>query len=303
MSIKRYSAGMLLSALLALAVTDRAEAAPTPKGCAFVTGLLEKAVTPQSKVEMTEAGCHITDVQLKKGTYQSWMIADLSVAGLEGWDRKSKTFPSHIKLTARGIRFFPQIGNSHTRYQIALTQKPFDVRLDAGFDLASKQIVIRELALESPWIGHIGFEVEASFAPDEAGGPDQPSLQDMKGGLRILHTRLVLDNRTLFEGMLMPMIIAMIPPDDDPAEVIPKWQKKAEADLRKLPDSLVDAASRDALIRFTRDFPHPTGHFDLDIRLARPLGLGELKPGKDGNNPLKGAKLTAVYETPTAPAK
>lgn len=304
MTIKRFAAHAMLPALLAFAVTGgTAEAAPIPKGCDFLKGLLDKAVTPQSKVEMVEGGCHITDVQIKMGTYQSWMIADLTVARLEGWDRTSARLPSHIKLAARGIRFFPQVGNSHTRYQLALTQKPFDVRLDAGFDLASRQVFIHELALESPWIGHIGFEVEASIAPDEAGAPEQPSLRDMKGGLRISHTRVVLDNRTLFESMLMPMVIAMIPPDDDPAEVIPKWQKKAEASLRTLPDSLIDAASRDALIRFTRDFPHPTGHFDLDVRLLKPVGLGELKPGKKGDNPLKGAKLTAVYDTPAASAQ
>lgn len=292
MPLNRLAPAMLLLSGLTASSTA---AEPVPQACtALAQGFLKGAITDPGQVHASDEGCQFSDVRIKLGHTQSWSIDQLTISGLDGWDRKTTPLPPHLLVSAKGIRFSPAIDNSHIRYQLRLTQHPFDARLDAGFDPASKQLSIRELALESPWIGHIGLNMDAIYRLDQDAhaGRDLPDLP----ALQLSHSRLVLDNKTLFESMLMPMIIAFVPQDQDPAVVFPRWQKRAEAQLREIPAKLLDPASREALIGFIRDFPHPTGHFQINISLAHPISPGEIKAKKGDAAFLKEAKITAVYQ-------
>lgn len=297
MTFKRLASIALL--LCTLTGGGRAMAAPEPQACtALAQGFLKGAISDPGQVHATDRGCLFSDVQIKLGRYQNWTVEQLTIEGLNGWDRKASPLPPHLLVSAKGIRFAAPVENSHLRYQMRLTQRPFDARLDAGFDPATKALSIHELAIESPWIGHIALGIDAVYRAEQDGhaGHDLPDLP----ALQLSHTRLVLDNKTLFESMLMPTIIALVPAEQDPAEVFPRWQKKTEAQLRELPTRLLDADSREALIRFIRDFPHPTGHFAFDLRFAQPVTLAGLKAGKDHVSFLKDTKITVTYQPQAA---
>lgn len=294
---KRLASAALL--LLALS-SDSAAAQSVPSACTTLAqGFLKGAITDPGQVHATDQGCQFSNIQVKLSRYQSWTVDQLTISGLENWDRKASPLPPHLLVSARGVRFAPAVDDSHMRYQMRLTQRPFDARLDAGFDPASQQLSIHELAIESPWIGHIGLGIDAVYRAeqDKHAGHDLPDLP----ALRLSHTRLVLDNKTLFEGMLMPAIIAFVPADQDPAVAFPRWQKKTEAQLRELPNGLLDHDSREALIRFIRDFPHPTGHFAVDVSFVHPISPGAIKAGKDHVSFLKDTKISVVYQP--APAQ
>ncbi|MGC4251084.1 MAG: hypothetical protein QM605_06325 [Sphingobium sp.] len=292
MRMMRYGLAMAVPGLAAMGLAVAGWATPPkPPSCRQLSeGLLKNAMTPKSRVRDSDGTCQFTDVRIKTGTLQAWSVDQLTVTGLRQWDGKTSPLPPSLKVEAKGIRFAPEIENARTRYLMALTQKPFDARLDFGYDVAAQQLSIREVALESPWLGHIGFAVEAAFH-----GDNFPKAEDMKG-LRISSARFVLDNKIVLESMIMPTLIAMIPDDKDPAVEFPRLQKDAERRWRKLPEEVLDRQSRDALIAFTRDFPHPSGHFEFDIRFAEPLSLDDATQRKKEKDWLKAAHIAARYE-------
>ncbi|MCI4591809.1 hypothetical protein MOK15_17135 [Sphingobium sp. BYY-5] len=264
---------------------------PKPPSCRQLSeGLLKNAMTPQSKVRSIDGQCLFSNMRIKTGTRQAWTVEQLTVAGLDQWDGKLSPLPPHLRVEAKGIRFSYEIDNSHARYQMALTQKPFDARLDFAFDVAAKTLSLREVALESPWLGHVSFAADAEFQGDNVRDPSDLI------GLRVSRLRFVLDNRSLLESMIMPSLIAFIPDDKDPAVEFPRQQKEAERRLKKLPTSALDAESRQALIRFTRDFPHPSGHFELDLMLDRPTSLDGIAKQKKNDAWLDHARIFARYQ-------
>ena len=90
--------------------------------------------------------------------------------------------------------------------------------------------------------------------------------------------------------------------DKDPAVEFPRKQKAIEQKLRDIPGTVIDPQGRDALIRFTRDFPHPTGHFEMDLNFATAQSLEAINLKKDADW-LSGARITASYQPAPATAR
>ena len=292
MRILRYGLAIAAPALAAAGLSVAGWATPPkPPGCKeLAQGLLKNSMTPQSKVREVDGVCQFNDVRLKTGTLQAWTVDQLSVAGLRQWDGKATPLPPALKVEARGIRFSPEINDARTRYQMSVSQKPFDARLDFAYDIATRHLALREVTLESPWLGRISLGVDATF-----GGDNFPDMKDI-GGLRIARAHFVLDNRVVLETMLMPSLLALLPQDKDPAVEFPRVQKDVERRLRKLPDQILDRQSREALIAFTRDFPHPSGHFEFDISFTRPLSLDDAMKRRKDEDWAGEAQISARYE-------
>lgn len=268
MRSKRYILRALLpcAPLLVIAADGHATVPPPPTCDDLADSLFRGALTRDSRVRTEGESCIFTNVHIKTGHLAAWSIGQLTITGLKGPELNPKTRPARlqVRVEATHIVYAPTIDNARARYQIALTQRPFDVRFDVDLDFQTSHLSIREAALESPWLGTINVAFDAILEGNDIPEPSQVL------GFKFSRIRFGLDNRIVFESMVMPMVLALLPQDKDPAVEIPRLQKDAERDLKRLPASAIDPASRDALIRFTRDLPHPTGHFTAEVNFPTP---------------------------------
>lgn len=289
----RLMRAALLPALLAIGpVVHEADAAPPRPDCgALQKDLIKPFLTPQSRTRVEGDACVFENLRVKAGTMQAWSVRRLTVQGLAGWNAKTTPIPPHIRVEAKDILFSPDIESPHARYQIALNQKPFDARLEFDTDFTTMQLALREATIESPWMGRLSFGFEARMGDGQMRSPEGMF------GLKLSRIHLALDNRYVFESMVMPMFMGMVPDDKDPAVEFPRMQKDMERKIGKLPEGVADASSRDAMIRFTRDFPHPTGHFETNLTLRQPLPLEDIMKRRANNMDWANmATLSARYE-------
>ncbi len=183
------------------------------------------------------------------------------------------------------------LGDSHSRYLASVLQQPFDIRLHYDWDRAGGHLQVHEITLKGPGIGLASLSMDLDV-PANSGTSGFPRNVDLS--IRRIH--LALDNRSVIEKMLMPLLVGLIPRDKDPAVEFPRIQEEVERQVGKLPDMLADRASKDALVRFARDFPHPAGHFEETISFDPPLRLDALRTDKEGRW-VRGAHVQALYQS------
>jgi len=249
-----------------------ASASAAPRTCKDLISQesLKDLATPQTRTVDVAQGCAFTNLTFKLSYVRTLTIDRLTLSG-DGLLGDGAAFPPvSLRAEAQGIRFAPDIKDTHARYLMQVVQKPFSVRLSYDWDEATHQVHVHDISLDSPWLGDIGISLDL----------DAPTPE--KAAVRRISVRL--DNRSLVESMLMPLLVGLIPADEDPAIEIPKIQEKAEKDIQKMPASLVDPSSREALIAFTRDFPHPTGHFEEAVGFATPISLDDVWDALKDNN-------------------
>lgn len=269
---------------------------PRDMACqALAAWLLAGRTTPRTEVSQEADGCVATHLRFSIDRYRGWAVERLAVSGPQLDIGKDRPLPTSLRLEARGVRFAPELEDARARYLIQLQQRPLDVRLRYDWDKATQQLHLRELALDSPRRGLVALSMDADLK-----GFDKrmPSLQDL--GVR--RVRMVLDNDGLFEDLLAPVVIGLTPDGEDPAVAIPKVKAREIQRLRALPRAMLDETSRDAMIRFVDDFPHPKGRLEIEQILDKPLQLRDLKSAAAIAPTvwLSGSKLTARYDTSTS---
>jgi hypothetical protein len=237
--------------------------------------LLKYAVTAETTIQDGKDSCTFAHLAIGVKSYRGWTIEQLRIAGPDFQHLgRNNPLPQSLAVDVKGIRTTTSLGNSHTQYIMAVSQKPMEARLSYDWDKANRQLHVHEVTLASPGLGRVNVELDADL-PDLA-SPDH--LDPRAFGIRRLH--LVLDNRALVESMLIPVLVGMLPPDKDPAVEFPKFQKKIQKELDTIPAPMVDDQSKDALHRFVRDFPHPTGHFEETFEFEPPLRLEDMNVSK-----------------------
>lgn len=283
--------GLGLVALL-LFQPSLAPGQPQATPCEVVAkGLLAERTTARTTTEKTNDGCAFSHLRFDMGPYRGWTIDRLALGPRPEALAKDKPIPKALLIEARGVRFAPDLKDARSRYMVAMRQRPFDARLRYDLDEAGRQLRLHELAVDSAHGGLISVALDADLKDGEGS-----AARFDPNELGVRRVRIVLDNNGLFEEMLAPALIGLMPPDADPAVEIPKAKAREIERLGKLPSSVIDEDSRQALIRFVGDFPHPMGRFEVEQTLDRPLRLSDLKSGGPGAW-LSGSRLKARYET------
>jgi hypothetical protein len=287
----------VLAVLFVLAASS-ATAQPREVSCkALADRLLAGRTTAETKVTQDGQTCAVTNLKIAKSRYQGWTIERLTVTGPDFRRlEKGQLFPTALRVEALGVRFAPDIEDTHSRYLIQAQQRPLDARLDYAWDKATQRLHLRELAVE----GSVGGLFAVSMDADLADLDTRTTLPGPKD-LGVRRARLVFDNGGLFESLLLPVILGLVPADKDPAAEIPKAQAREKAKVRALPSSTIDEASKDALSRFIDDFPHPRGHFEIDQTFDAPLRLTDPRALADsGMSLLTGGSRIVVRYDPSA---
>jgi len=242
--------------------------------------------------------CTFKNLELDSGHIAGWTADRVTLTSPGIAASTPGSIPKVLRADITGIRFSVRVDDSHARYLNAAVQRPFDIHLNYEWDDEAHQLHVREATLESPWIGRTSLSADL----DVGGSKDGFNGRIQDRGITLRRVHFVLDNRAIVEAMMLPALVGSLPKDKDPAVEFPKIQRLIEKEVRALPASGANEASKDALIRFVRDFPHPTGHFEETVTFDQPISLDELTTDKKGRW-LRKARIEAAYSpTPAAPA-
>jgi hypothetical protein len=117
--------------------------------------LLQYAVTAETTIQDGKDSCTFTRLAIGAKSYHGWTIEQLRIAGPDFQHLgRNNPLPQSLAVDVKGIRTTTNLGNAHTQYIMAVSQKPMEARLSYDWDKASRQLHVREITLASPgWAG------------------------------------------------------------------------------------------------------------------------------------------------------
>jgi len=246
-------------------------------------------------------GCLITNGSIEFGPYQNWAFkrAEIKSDDVASLKRDMAMIPNWGRVAVEGLTLRFPVTSAVTRYITALQQWPMDFSGSYHWYPAEGRLEVDNVELSSLRGGLVA--ASGDFVTNSNATPQSLAAMSTLGISRL---RLRLDNQGLFESVAGPSLVAALSAgagwdaDIDIDERVEASKTQAAAVLTAIPDAQIDKESRQALIRFVRDLPHPGGFFSLEIEFPKPFMVGELDPGTDPVAALKllsGAKITAQY--------
>lgn len=230
--------------------------------------------------EALDDGCRYTAVRFGVSQRFGYEAATLVE---HGFPSEAPDKPVSVQVEARGIVFAPSSGNAKTDWLIRQQQAPFDVTLDASYDPAAKEFILRSLSLDSPALGHTELAMDVAGA-DGSNFPDDVAL-------RSLH--LHMDSRLLLLQFALGAAVAALPDGGDPATEMDRAKAQATPLARQyLPLTGASPATVDAIAAFVDDFPRPRHVLDLAVTASPPFKLRSV-----GDTDDKGALAETVMRT------
>jgi hypothetical protein len=277
-------------------------AAPPPPTCeAYFAKLSDFASDPKTRIEAIPGGCALNNAHLPIGSRQRVTVDRLTVTGPDLLRAAAEhRLPVALTLEAHGLRIVPVIDNRTIAYIVKVQQRPFDGRLRYEWDKAGKQFHLRELSVQSERMGRLSLAVDADLDDIRKLNRDTPA--QAAEGLGLRRIRIDFDNKAIMEGFLVAPLVTALGPVDDPEVAVEARKAKLVQQIAALAASVADAGAKQALTGFVKDFPHPTGHFEVELNYDKPLRLDTAHDLKalDGNEWQKEARIAARY-VPTAP--
>jgi hypothetical protein len=102
------------------------------------------------------------------------------------------------------------------------------------------------------------------------------SIFDQWPTFQFTSVSLELDNKGVFEKVLLPLWVNALPEGEDPETLVPRDLASATEQIMRAPATVITPASRAALTRFLRDLPHPSGKLGLRLKFAEPQQISGL---------------------------
>lgn len=251
--------------------------------CAGLLANFPAAITimPDSVVEPVADGCHATNIFITAGgAYARWRVADARVTGKDLFTAiGANRMPEALEVSLNGTGLAIANGRPVTEYIMQVTQTPYNVHLAYRWDHASHDLVLDDLSLKGPRFGGIAF---SGTAKDVTHMPKLDGAADEDAKLFSLSKLSArLDNRGVFEGMVVVPLVSMLPPDEDPRPAIAQMQQMASGFIAMLPETVASADSKAALKDFIAAFPHPAGVYQFGIESKQPIPAEKILDGAD----------------------
>lgn len=248
-------------------------------------------------------GCIVSNSVYDTMQYMGWTIerALLEVDHLQDYLSESpdlsKTVPQWGRIAVDGVRMKLQSGSKVSDYITSMQQLPMDFTASYRYNPETGYLHIQNAEISSVKLGKASVSAEINLPVDSS-----VASLTVNPTATLTHLRLRLDNQGLWESIAMPTLAnyAALPAaggDSDPEVDIARLREIVKKGVVALPESQIDDASRQALLRFVGDMPYPTGFLTMDVHFDKPLpiGLNDLEPGKLTNNALSGGKISVIY--------
>lgn len=262
--------------------------------------LLERAgIRTQDGVQMQihdeEGACVVRHGQWD-AVGSSMMVAfdelRFSAAGLEPDQQES--LPQAVSLEVSGIYILTGRLPGQD-YLMRLQARPMRFGLAYEWRAQSGQLRIERAVLQGESLREIGVQVTAQLA-ERIG--QRLRIEDLQSA-RLQALSLRLDNASLVQSMIMPVVVSNIGLYEDPKSVIEAGLLAARTAVMVMPAATASAASRKALLEFIGDLPAPDGRLDLALTFDPPLdsaGLADAGSLDGARKALAGMKVQARYD-------
>ncbi|MDO1583220.1 hypothetical protein [Rhizobium oryzicola] len=232
-------------------------------------------VKPDSKIEPIENGCHASNVLISQSAYARWKAADLRITGKDLFASvTAERLPETLEVSLTGLQFSLNAGTPLSNYVMEVTQLPFDIHLAYRGDGASQELTLDDLSLRGTRFGSIGVSGAASGVSKMPVLASQVEEATKLAAIRKLS--LKLDNRGVFESIVVMPLISTLPQDHDPKPAIERYRSLATAFVDSLPDRIATSDSKTVLKTFLAEFPHPAGRYQVDIDAEQPIPVADL---------------------------
>ncbi len=296
---------ILAIAVLIVLGSTFADAAPTDPSKPKCTVLLDNygvKLGDDAQIDDRPNGCVMTGGAIETSSYQTWVFkrAEIEADNFAGIKKDMSTVPTWGRLAIEGLTWRFHTSSPVTNYITKLQQWPMDVTAAYHWFPADGRLEVQDLQVTSVRTGLMS--VSADLVTDKN---TTPQALLTSGHIGLSRLRLRLDNQGLFEALVGPMASASLlyfsKPGDDQPEIEPQVEgakTRAIASLTATPETQIDGESRQALIRFIQDIPHPTGFFSLEIEFAKPIMLSDLSLASDEATIVKmiaAARIKARY--------
>jgi len=268
---------LMLSAFVLLMSTafakDEAQAITSCSELFGFVGLAERG--DDTVIDDISDGCRITNFYVGTSDYQRYRVAALSVTAPGLFEAFAADLPpASAEIVATGIALAPRI-DPVFEYLMEVQNQPFDAHLSYRWDDTAGTLELRDIGISSPLLGRLAFSATISgvgaeeFAEARTGMTPAIVLKAME---------VTLDNGMVFESFVLPSLISLLPPDQDPRPAIALYQQQTLALLSGLPDSLIDKASKAAIAGFIESFPRPKGEYVVAVTSEAGIGFDDLEP-------------------------
>lgn len=297
---------LFLSTMLVLASGIAGAGAQSPAGsgtnCQALLGDFGVSLGQEVRTRDRPNGCVITNGALDTARYQTWTFtrAEIKAENFASIRKDNVVIPAWGSIAVEGLIPRFRTGNPLASYITKLQQWPMEFAASYRWHAADGRLEVDDVRLSSIRGGVMS--VSADLTADRN---TTPQALAATGNIGISRLRVRLDNQGLFEALVGPSAVALAAyfsvPDGETGDIearIEEAKAKAVALLAAAPDTQLDKDSKQALIRFVQDMPHPTGYFSVEIELPKPLTISDLAPGMDDLKPariLAGARIEARY--------
>ena len=296
----RSAISLALAALcLAPAFGASAEETPAAKCAALASNFPQLEQTSRTEVTDIKDGCQILDATFNFGTYVRWHVAELKITGRGLTEAvAAQRLPEDLNLTLTGLRFAPNVGGQTSNYILEIQQVPFDAHLAYQWNAETKTLSLDDLSISGQRIGLASVSARVSGLaemPREVG-----TIADFANA-GIENVTLTLNNYGVFQSMLAPPLIGLLPPDEDPRPTIANYQAMLTTSLAALPETVANAASKAVLTQLIADFPAPTGIYQLSIDAQKPVPISSLTGNEVAalTSLVSSLVLTATHQPPS----
>lgn len=252
------------------------DAAPVIASCSELFGFVGMAERGDDTViEDINDGCRITNFYVGTSDYQRYRIGALSVTAPGLFAAFAAELPPEAaEIVATGIVLAPRV-DPVFEYLMEVQSQPFDARLSYRWDGAAGILDLRDIGISSPLLGRLAFSAMISGVGAEAFAE---AREGMTPAIKLKAMEVTLDNGIVFQSFVLPSLMSLLPPDEDPRPAIALYQQQALATLTGLPDRLIDKASKAVVASFIESFPRPVGEYVVAMTAESGIGLEDLEP-------------------------
>lgn len=252
------------------------------------------------KAEPIDGGCRGTDLYFESNSNNRWSFEEVRVTGEGLFEAANENrFPDVMTATITGMRSSYVVSSPNLAYRLQAMQRPNSMHLSYRWDRQSRDLVLHDFTWKHSEYGSLSLKgnmANLRDLPPINGRRPQDSEQ-----MTINNISVRLDNRGLFERLVVSDLISKLPDDKDPKPVITQYQASATAFIDALPDTVAGADSRAVLKTFVTSFPNPVGVYEMSVETQPPVSLAEVIKAKDPvvlMNLFSQVKVSASHEPP-----
>lgn len=259
---------LLAAGVLGLLASSSAMAGDDMAACERMFEHVMKGLIEADSTEAVEGGCRYTNVVATLDTFNRWSIGQVTLTGTDViasiiGDR----VPVAAELTFDDMVFAPYGSGGVSQYILESQQIGFKFHMAYRWDEQTGELDLNDVSVFEPRTGMAGFSAKAHLAAL----PDAATMYDNQTDGTITALTLRLDNRGVFESMVVPVLVSLLPYDQDPRPAIAKYQRAIAAAFAALPDTVLDTDGKAVAAEFVGVFPHPDGRYEVTFEAEEPI--------------------------------